>query len=262
MPEEAEAVEAEAEELPAWLRPVEEQAPAPDARLPAGVYSLLIEGGYAQPNLKVDGNNGWSVTFAPLVSVWEVTTTEAGSLPGFSAIHVEIEGLANHPVHVYRGEEEEYTLSTRSKIEQGTYHVEFKPLGPGLYRVEPDGLGVWAMVELNGLNLVRVAFRRKQEPVGVNQVEPLVQAKAVEPAPSSSIRTSSLYLYVSAPPPSHKACLALLQLAAALQPEIGADIAAASRADRVLLVDGPDADEVERQLKMHGVPVERIPVDA
>ncbi len=33
-PEGAEAVEAEAEELPAWLRPVEEQAPAPDARLP------------------------------------------------------------------------------------------------------------------------------------------------------------------------------------------------------------------------------------
>lgn len=241
---------------------VDEEGRVVFERLPAGVYSLLIEGGYAQPNLKVDGSNGWSVTFAPLISVWEVTTTEAGSLPGFSAIHVDIEGLANHPVHVYRGEEEEFTLSTRSKIEQGTYHVEFKPLGPGLYRVEPDGLGVWAMVELNGLNLVRVAFRRKQEPVGVNRVEPLAQAKAVEPAPSSSLRSSSLYLYVSAPPPSHKACLALLQLAAALQPEIGADIVAASRADRVLLVDGPDADEVERQLKMHGVLVERVPMDA
>ncbi|MEJ5247755.1 MAG: carboxypeptidase-like regulatory domain-containing protein [Caldilinea sp.] len=240
---------------------VDEEGRVVFERLPAGVYSLLIEGGYAQPNLAVDGLNGWSVTFAPLVSVWEVTTTEAGSLPGFSAIHVEIEALANHPVHVYRGEEEEYTLSTRSKVEQGAYHVEFKPLGPGLYRVEPEGLGVWAMVELNGLNLVRVAFRRKQEPVDMNRVEPLVQAMAAASASSPSSRRSSLYLYVSAPPSSHQACVALLRLAAELQPEIGADVAAASRADRVLLVDGPDADEVERRLKMQGVAVERIALE-
>jgi len=46
-----------------------------------------------------------------------------------------------------------------------------------------------------------------------------------------------------------------------IQPEIGADVAAASRADRVLLVDGPDADEVERRLKMQGVAVERIALE-
>ncbi|MCB0152025.1 MAG: hypothetical protein KDE01_30760, partial [Caldilineaceae bacterium] len=122
--------------------------------LPAGVYSLFVEGGFAQPNLEVDGAGGWNVVFSPVITLWESTVTNAGSMPGFSSIQVEVEGMPNHPVRVWQGEEDEFTLSTRSRPEQGVYTVEFKPLGPGLYMIEPEGLGMVETVELSGLEAV------------------------------------------------------------------------------------------------------------
>ncbi|HRA64698.1 MAG TPA: carboxypeptidase-like regulatory domain-containing protein [Caldilinea sp.] len=225
------------------------------AELSAGVYSLFVEGGFAQTNLEVDGLNGWTITFAPLISVWESTVTQAGSMPGFSALHVEIEGMANHPVRVYKGEEEEYTLSTRARAEQGVYNVEFKPLGPGAYRVEPDGLGIWAAVDLSGLEAVRVSFRRKQEPIGANRVEARAPARLTGQDSQPSHATT--YLYVSTPPATLEQCIALLQFASTRQPQIGSDLAAAGQADHVLIADAPDADEVEQRLRRQGVKVER-----
>lgn len=225
--------------------------------LAPGVYSLFVEGGYAQPNLVVDGVDGWSVTFAPLISVWDVTTTRGGSMPGFSAIYVEIEGMPNHPVHIYHGEEDEYTLPTRSKAELGAFGVEFKPLGPGVYRVEPDGLGVWTTVELTGLESMRVSFRRKQEPVGPNKIEAVHPLPAAEPDASAET-TRATYLYISSLPTSLESFVNLLHLAASQQPQIGSDPAAAAAADRVLLLDAPEADEIERYLRRQGVHVERI----
>lgn len=218
------------------------------AGLAAGVYSLFVEGGFVQSNLEIDGAGGWQITFAPLISVWEATVTQAGPMPGFSAIHVEIEGLPNHPVRVYQGEEQEFTLSTRSRAEHGAYSVEFKPLGPGVYRVEPDGLGVWATVELTGLEAVSVGFRRVQTPVGANRVEPLSPA-----APAAAT-----YLYISAPPTSLDQCLALLRVAAAQQPQVGADLTAAAAAGRVLVAPAPDAQEIAQHLRQLGVMVEMI----
>jgi hypothetical protein len=220
--------------------------------LAAGVYSLFVEGGFVQSNLEVAGAGGWQIAFAPLISVWEATTTQAGPMPGFSAIHIEIEGMPNHPVRVYQGEEQEFTLSTRSRAEQGAYAVEFKPLGPGMYRVEPDGLGIWATVELTGLEAVRVGFRRIQEAVGANRVEPILPAEMAE-----TLHTST-YLYITAPPTSLEQSLALLRVAAAQQPQIGNDLAAAAHADRVLLVSAPGAEDVAQHLQRLGVTVEMI----
>ncbi|HHY58688.1 MAG TPA: carboxypeptidase regulatory-like domain-containing protein [Chloroflexi bacterium] len=220
--------------------------------LAAGVYSLFVEGGFAQSNLELADDGGWRIIFAPLISVWEATVTQAGPMPGFSAIHVEIEGLPNHPVRVYQGEEQEFTLSTRSRAEQGAYAVEFKPLGPGVYRVEPDGLGVWATVELTGLEAVRVGFRRVQEPVGANRVEPIL------PAAQRSTASAPNYLYIAAPPTSLEQCLALLRLAAAEQPQVGADLTAAAHAARVFIAPSPDAEAIAQHLRHMGVAVEMI----
>jgi hypothetical protein len=221
--------------------------------LAVGVYSLFVDGGFAHSNLEITGDGGWQIAFAPLISVWEATVTQAGPMPGFSAIHVEIEGLPNHPVRVYQGEEQEFTLSTRSRAEQGAYAVEFKPLGPGLYRVEPDGLGVWATVELTGLEAVRVGFRRVQAPVSTNRIEPILPAAMAETPPHPST-----YLYVAAPPVSLDQCLALLRVAAAQQPQIGSDLTAAAHADRVLLAPAPDAGDIAARLQRLGVVVEMI----
>jgi hypothetical protein len=221
--------------------------------LAVGVYSLFVDGGFAHSNLEITGDGGWQIAFAPLISVWEATVTQAGPMPGFSAIHVEIEGLPNHPVRVYQGEEQEFTLSTRSRAEQGAYAVEFKPLGPGLYRVEPDGLGVWATVELTGLEAVRVGFRRVQAPVSANRIEPILPAAMAETPPHPST-----YLYVAAPPVSLDQCLALLRVAAAQQPQIGSDLTAAAHADRVLLAPAPDAGDIAARLQRLGVVVEMI----
>jgi len=223
--------------------------------LPAGVYSLFVEGGYAQPNLEVDGTDGWNVIFSPVITLWESTATNAGSMPGFSSIQVEVEGMPNHPVRVWQGETEEFTLSTRSRPERGTYGVEFKPLGPGLYMIEPEGLGLVETVELTGLETMRVSFRRKLEPIAPHRVEPKGGATGEEDAPR---QTEAVYLFVSAPPSSLDTYLRVLQLAADLRPQIGNDVEVAARADRVFVVDAPDAAAVELALRNRGVRVDRI----
>ncbi len=224
--------------------------------LPAGIYSLFVEGGFAQPNLEVNGAGGWNIIFSPVITLWESTVTNAGSMPGFSSIQVEVEGMPNHPVRVWQGEEEEFTLSTRSRPDQGVYSVEFKPLGPGLYMIEPEGLGMIETVELTGLEAVRVSFRRKLEPVAPHRVETIGAAPAEE-LPGAA---DTVYLFVSTPPTSLNTYLRVLQLAADLHPMIGNDMEAAARADRVLVVDAPDAGDVELALRNRGVRVDRVAI--
>ncbi|MCB0050177.1 MAG: hypothetical protein KDE01_30755, partial [Caldilineaceae bacterium] len=54
--------------------------------------------------------------------------------------------------------------------------------------------------------------------------------------------------------------LRVLQLVADLHPLIGNDVEAAARADRVLVVDAPDAGDVEFTLRNRGVRVDRIAI--
>jgi hypothetical protein len=231
--------------------------------LPAGVYTLFADGGYAQRDLHLDGAAGVEVTFAPLLTVWETVTANAGSMPGFGAVRVEVEGMRNLPVRLWQGEDEGQVLKTGSAPVLGEFAVEFAPLAAGLYVVEPEGLGVWASVELNGLEAMWVSFRRRMEPLGSNQVRQVAMPGASDaPAPAAPAATApadsaaSVYLFVAAPVSEVAALHELLRIAAALQPEIGNDLEAAARAQRVLLWGGAEATHWELEFLLRGVTVE------
>ncbi|MBX3011192.1 MAG: hypothetical protein KF832_06780, partial [Caldilineaceae bacterium] len=101
--------------------------------LPAGTYTLTIELGYEQANLVVDGSNGLEIFFAELSPIWEAEVTSAGSMPGYSVVRVEVEGLADLPVHIWKDDWEGMMRRTGSKRDLGPYVLEFSPLGPGRY---------------------------------------------------------------------------------------------------------------------------------
>ena len=155
--------------------------------LPPGVYSVSVEGGYAQPGLTVDGANGLLVTFQPLSAAWEAKVSPAGSMPGYSVVRVEVEGMRNLPVYLWKEDWEGMTRRTGTKPEYGDCVAEFSPLGPGHYMVEPEGLGLWADVELTGLEVVWIDFRRKVLPSRPNTVTTLDPAEvaALPPRPST-----------------------------------------------------------------------------
>ncbi len=141
--------------------------------LDSGVYTLTVEGGYEQHQLEVDGRSGLHVEFQPLVSTWEANSSPAGSMPGYSVVRVEVEGMRGLPVYIWKDDWEGMMRRTGSKPEYGECAVEFSPLGPGTYMVEPEGLGIWADVELTGLEAVWLDFRRKSVPSSPNIVTEL-----------------------------------------------------------------------------------------
>jgi hypothetical protein len=227
--------------------------------LPAGVYALFAEGGYVQRDLHLDGAGGVEVTFAPLLTVWETVTANAGSMPGYGAVRVEVEGMRNLPVRLWQGEDEGQVLKTGSAAVLGEFAVEFAPLVAGLYMVEPEGLGVWASVELNGLEAMWVSFRRRMEPLGSNQVRHVAAAASAPsdaPVAAPTDSAAGVYLFVAAPVSDVAALHELLRLAAALQPEIGSDLDAAVRAQRVLLWGGAETTRWELEFLLRGVTVE------
>ena len=229
-------------------------------RLPAGLYAVYVEGGYAQTGLDLDGSNGVEIFFAPVISVWETSVTNAGSMPGFSAVRVEVEGMANQAVRLWQGDEVGYTASTGSQPDQDSCAVEFKPLGPGFYMIEPEGLGVWTSVELTGLEAMWVSFRRKSEAVSPNIVQPLALASKTQSAGVPPVPAVDTYLFLAALPASVDDLAALLDFVAKHRPGFGCDVEAASQARRVLLLDdgSEQARAVELALIMRNVPVERL----
>jgi len=151
--------------------------------LDAGVYTLTVEGGYEQRDLEVDGASGLHVQFQPLVQTWEAKASPAGSMPGYSVVRVEVEGMRGLPVYIWKDDWEGMMRRTGSKPEYGECSAEFSPLGPGTYMVEPEGLGVWADVELTGLEVMWLDFRRKAVPSSPHIVEKLTPPPAEEVAP-------------------------------------------------------------------------------
>ena len=105
-------------------------------------------------------------------------------MPGYSVVRVEVEGMRELPVYIWKEDWEGMMRRTGSKPEYGEYAAEFSPLGPGHYMVEPEGLGLWADVELTGLEVVWIEFRRKSVPSNPHKVEPLTdEARAALLAP-------------------------------------------------------------------------------
>jgi len=175
------------------------------ANLAAGTYSLTIESGYHQSTLVVDGHNGLQIDFAELLPVWQAEISQAGSMPGYSLVRVEVEGMADLPVHIWSEDWEGMVRQTGSKAEYGPYTLEFSPLGPGHYMVEPTGLGLWTEVELSGLEAIWIHFRKHTQPLGDNRVVPLAStavatadtatsdAPAIEPDRIEPDRIESIY---------------------------------------------------------------------
>ena len=149
--------------------------------LSPGVYMLTIEGGYEQTGLIVDGETSLEVIFQPLNSTWEAKVSPAGSMPGYSVVRVEVEGMRGLPVYIWKEDWEGMMRRTGSKPEYGECAAEFSPLGPGHYMIEPEGIGVWVDVELTGLEVVWIDFRRKNVPSSPNIVQPLARQVSIPP---------------------------------------------------------------------------------
>ncbi|MEZ4661910.1 MAG: carboxypeptidase-like regulatory domain-containing protein, partial [Caldilineaceae bacterium] len=146
-------------------------------QLPAGVYTLNVEGGYKEANLRIQGDKGVEIYFAPLVTEWRAEVSTAGSMPGFSAIRVEVAEQYDLPVYLSKEEWDGMVALTGSKRELGRFALEFSPLEPGYYIVEPAGLNVLAEVQLTGLEAVWVSFRQHTAPIRPNGVVPLGTAR-------------------------------------------------------------------------------------
>ncbi len=231
--------------------------------LAVGTYSVFVEGGYQQSAIVLDGAADVEIVFAPVVTVWETTVTNAGSMPGFSSVRVEVEGMANLPVRIWQGEEEGVVAntsgSTQADVQGEANVVAFRSLAPGRYLIEPEGLGVWAEVEVSGLEALWVSFRRNNEAIGPNEV------RRLPPAPVQAAvghGAHAVYLYVAALPQRLDQQLALLRYVAAHQPRVGSDLAEAVQASLVLLVEEePPTSDIEEQLLLHNVTVARAAGD-
>ena len=144
--------------------------------LPAGLYSLYVEGGYLQENIRLNGYNGIEVDFSPLRRSWHAEKSNAGDMPGFSTVCVEVVGRSDLPVHIWQEDGASMVRNTGSAAELGPHVTEFRPLDAGIFMVEPDGLDVRAEVELTGLETVWITFREQVEPVEPNRIRPIDQA--------------------------------------------------------------------------------------
>lgn len=218
--------------------------------LAAGIYSLNIELGYEQANLVVDGVSGLEVIFTELSPIWEAEVTSAGSMPGYSVVRVEVEGMRELPVHIWKDDWEGMMRRTGSKADYGPYVLEFSPLGPGRYLIEPEGLGLWTDVELTGLEAVWVHFRKQSLPLGPTLVQPIavpddnpVMIPEREVAPILQTQppmNTSHYLYIYEPPAMADDLIALLRYVEAKRPIIGRDRWAAFEADQVTIIGGAE----------------------
>jgi hypothetical protein len=143
--------------------------------LPAGLYALYVEGGYCHEDIRLNGYNGIEISFSPLKRSWHAELSNAGAMPGFSTVLVEVAGRSDLPVHIWQEDGASLVRTTGSSTELGPHVAEFRPLDAGVYLVEPDGLDVQAEVELTGLETVWVTFRERLEPVQPNRIRPLAQ---------------------------------------------------------------------------------------
>ena len=242
-------------------------------QVPVGVYSVYVDGGYHQDGIELDGSADVEILFAPVIAIWETAITNAGSMPGFSSVRVEVEGMANLPVRIWQGEEEGVVAHTGSEphtgsgaqlgSQRGANLVEFRGLAPGRYLVEPEGLGIWAELEITGLEALWVSFQRKTEPVGLNDirrtpVRPPGMHTRVAQALQEAEGQRGVYVFVAAPAQQLEQQLALLRYVAAYQPQVGNDLAEAAQAAVVLLVEDEQApSSVEQELLLQNVTVVR-----
>lgn len=236
--------------------------------LPAGDYALTIDGGFAQDGLSVDGQNGRQVDFAPLTSAWEVLVNKAESMPGYSVARVEVQGKADLPVYIWREDWEGMMKRSGSSSEHGPYALEFSPLGPGTYMIEPEGLGVWTDVQLSGLEAVWITFRPRSEPTSPNLVsslKPLPAAQSAQPGPLPGVAEKPVrrrhYIWLGDTALGGRELTDIFAFAARENAIAGSDLNEALSSDIVTIVGdpalSPGLDELRRKLSARGIVVRR-----
>jgi len=249
--------------------------------LPAGTYTLTVEGGYVQEGLEMDGLNGLEVLFSPVVTIWESETSEAGSMPGFSVLRVEVEGKHDWPVRIWQEDGEEMVRRTGDKSAHrsdyasvqggeterslGEYAVEFRPLEPGRYMVQPDEVDEPVAVDLTGLEAMWVNFRQRVQPISPHLVRPLLDGSGqawTGASPSGSTSPayefeSAYYLFIGKGLLRTEHLSELLDNIIQNQVPYGADVARAKASERVLIV-GKISDELFTRLSENGANVMQL----
>ncbi len=155
--------------------------------LPKGKYRLSLPGTeIVRLGIELDGRNHVELTIGqppielkpePVPSPdssggdWHVWVEDIGEASGFSIIRVSVQGKARLPVRIFAEGWEGVVRETGSKPEYGPFALEFAPLGPGKYVIQPEGLDVKAVVELAANQILQVTFRpvdAQETPVETN----------------------------------------------------------------------------------------------
>ncbi len=138
-------------------------------KLPAGSYRLSVPGAdIVRLGIELDGENQVTIEIgepesAPPPSTsesgWRALVEDVGPSSGLSSIRVSVEGKTRLPVRISADGWDGYTRETGSKPEFGPYALEFSPLGPGEYLIEPEGLGISPRVRIGSKQILHVTFR-------------------------------------------------------------------------------------------------------
>ncbi len=238
--------------------------------LPPGIYTLSVAETYLQENLVVDGLQGWEVIFPPVEAEWVAEVRPAGRGPGFSVVRAEVLGRMDWPVRIYTEGWAGITQRTGSKQEYGEFALEFSPLGPGRYVVEPEGMDVKAEVELTGREVLMVTFRRSGVASGPTVVRPLppegtkpekpMPSPAPAPTPSPQPPRYEHAILLAAPPADMAELQALLQYAEAFQPHVAANQEEALEARHVTLLgfSPEEAQPLQDRLRLAGISFDQV----
>jgi hypothetical protein len=211
--------------------------------LPAGPVFLTVDE-IRSVELTLDGVNGVQVIFAPVSTMWRGHVRSLGVQPGPAVIRVRVADRLGLSVRLWAEGWPGLVRNTGSKPEYGPTALEFAPLGPGRYTVEPELLGASADVELARGEIVLVRFEQSTEVLAPPQIGPWPQPEAIpeaetEPQPDFE---HPLYLWVDEGDYSQDVLLAFLRFHTAYEPETGDDLAMARRSHTVILMSENPGD--------------------
>ncbi len=224
------------------------------ANLPAGQYSLLVEGtNVGRSGVVVDGHSVAVVDLALPDWLWHIDGPPTPS-GGAGIIRCSVVGRKGLAVKLYGPGWGGITGLTGTKPEYGEFACEFSPLREGTYFIEPEGLGTTAEVHLEAGTILTIEF------------EPATPAAAPTrralrgKAPAKKI---AHYLFVGQLFRDTATQLAVLRYVSRFSPVVGNDLAQAKKARYVTILGGSRAVSAtkERELREAGCEVERIETD-
>jgi len=184
------------------------------ANLPAGSYRLSVPGAeIVRMGIDLNGKNHLKLEIGetaprPLEpepqTGWKALVEDAGPAPGLSIIRVSVQGKTDLPVRISAEGWKGFTRNTGSKPEFGPFALEFSPLGPGRYLIEPEGLGVQARVKLVSSQVLMITFRPGQD-----EAKPAPETPPAQSSISGGIlHGAGLRVLLSGPDGLKRACFA------------------------------------------------------